>query len=149
MTRVRNASVLAVLAVVVTIVGTMDTSRASVVHSQFSIHGTYRLTYTGLHIPSFAPESGVGIFVADGTGNIAGTEVFNVGGRVCNVTVTATYTVNGNGTGTLSGNFTSPTPGCSGQFNSSLLIYEGGDAVKAVSIDPGFVTLSEEWRRQQ
>jgi hypothetical protein len=149
MTRVRNACVLAVIAVIVTIVATMDTGGATSGYSAYSIRGTYRITFTGLSLPSMSPESGVGVFVADGTGHITGTEVLNSGGKVCpDVTVTATYTVNVIGIGTLSADFTSPTPGCSGHFNSSLLVLDGGNVVKSVGTDPGFVTLSEEWRRE-
>ena len=94
MTRAWNACVLTVLAVIVTIVATMDTGRAAAGYSTYSIRGTYRITYTGLSLPSMVPESGIGVFVADGTGHLTGTEVVNAGGLLCpNVAVTGAYTV--------------------------------------------------------
>ena len=149
MTRALNACVLAVLAVIVTIVATMDTGRAAVGYSTYSIRGTYRITYTGLSLPSMVPESGIGVFVADGTGGLTGTEVVNAGGRLCpNVAVTGTYTVDGNGLGSLTAAFTSPTPGCSGNFTLALLVLDGGDTVKGLATGSGFITLSEDWKRE-
>jgi hypothetical protein len=148
MTKVRNVCLLALLGLALVVVVTMDTSSARSGFSLDSIRGTYRLTFTGLILPSLRPESGLGIFVADGNGRITGTEVFNTDGHLCpDVVVSATYTVNPNGTGTLSADFASSSPPCSGHFNSSLLILDGGNLVRAVSTDPGFVTISEEWRR--
>jgi hypothetical protein len=149
MKRIRSAGSLVALIVAVVTVAVMDTSSARPGFSLESIRGTYRLTFTGLMLPSLRPESGLGIFVADGHGRITGTEVFNSDGHLCpDVVVTATYTVDPNGTGALSADFTSPTPGCSGHFNSRLLILDGGHLIRAVGTDPGFVTISEEWRRE-
>lgn len=148
MTRARNACVLAAIAVVVTIVATMDTGRAASGYSTYSVRGTYRIAYTGVNLPSLVPESGIGIFVADGTGGIAGTETLNISGLICtNVALTGTYSVDPNGMGTMSATFTSPVPGCSGDFTIHLIVHDGGNLVRAVGGGPGFVTLFEEWRR--
>ena len=148
MTRARNVCVLAVLAVIVTIVATMDTGRAASGYSTYSVRGTYRVTYTGLNLPSMIPESGIGIFVADGTGHITGTEILNVGGLLCtDVKVNGTYSVDVNGFGTMTATYTSAQPGCSGEFTIALLVHEGGTLVKALAAGPGFVTLHEDWRR--
>ena len=149
MTNARNAWVLAVFAAAVVIVATMDTGRAAPIYSTYSIHGTYRIAFTGVSLSTGRLESGVGIMVAYGTGGITGVESFNNGGQLCtNVAVKGTYTVEPNGLGTLSATFTSPVPGCSGDFNLGLLVLNGGNLVKAFAAGSGFVTLSEDWFRE-
>jgi hypothetical protein len=144
-----NLCLLIMLCAAVLVLATMETGNARSGFSVASIRGVYRLTFSGLILPGLRPESGLGIFVADGQGNITGTEVFNTDGHLCpDVTVTATYTVNPNGTGTVSADFASPTAGCSGHFDNALLLLDGGRVVKALGTGPGFVTISEEWRRQ-
>jgi hypothetical protein len=150
MPRARNAWILAVLIVVVSI--TLDTtrgqSRGQSGYSNHSLRGVYRVTYTGINLPEGLPEAGIGIFVADGSGNITGTEVLNFPGQLCpDVKITATYSIDASGFGTMSAEFTSPTTGCSGNFSSSLLLHEGGNLVTAVSRSTRFVVLSEVWRR--
>jgi hypothetical protein len=134
------------------VLGLPDTGGAATDFTTYSLRGTYRVIFTGFSVTSGRLESGLGFFVADGLGHLTGTETFNRGTgtatAVCNVTVTGTYAINANGTGTLRASFTSPTPGCSGEFTSALMLFEGSDLVRAVSTDPGFVTVSEEWRRQ-
>jgi hypothetical protein len=148
MTKMRSSSVIIAMVLGIIAVAAKDTSSASFAYSTYNVHGTYRITFTGFVPSSGRLQSGVGIFVADGEGNLSGTEVFNSGGTVCrNVVVTGTYALVGNGTGELSADFTSSTPGCSGHFNSTLLVYAGGNRVRAVSSDPSFVTISEEWLR--
>jgi hypothetical protein len=125
-----------------------DSVAASPEFSKYDLRGTYIVTYSGV-TSSGQLESGFGIYTSDGLGNITGTETFNSGGTVCqNVSITATYNVVANGTGTLHATYTSPTPGCSGQYNDALILFDGANSVRAVSIDPSFVTVSEEWRRQ-
>jgi hypothetical protein len=149
MPRARNAWILAVLIVVVSIVATLDTSRGQSGYSNYSLQGVYRVTYTGINLPEGLPESGIGIFVADGLGHITGTEVLNLPGLFCpDVKMTATYSIEANGFGTMSAAFTSPITGCSGSFSSSLLVHEGGNLVTAVSSSPRFVVVSEVWRRE-
>jgi hypothetical protein len=126
-----------------------DTSSAPSGFSAYSIRGTYRVTFSGILLSSGQLESGIGIFIADGSGHISGTEVFSGGGKVCrDVAVTGTYTVGGNGIGAFSADFTSLSAGCSGHFNSALLLVDGGDVIHSVSTDTDFVTVAEEWRRQ-
>jgi hypothetical protein len=148
MSSARNAWILAMLIVVVSIVATLDTSRGQSGYSNYSVRGVYRVTYTGINLPEGLPESGIGIFVADGVGNITGTEVLNLPGLLClDVKLTAAYSIDANGTGTLSAQFTSPITGCSGNYTSSLLVHEGGNLITAVSNSTRFVVLSEVWRR--
>ena len=52
------------------------------------------------------PIAITGLLTANGTGDLTGTETFNVQGEVCVGTTAGTYTVNSNGTGTLSVTFT-------------------------------------------
>jgi len=148
MPRARNAWILAVLIVVVSIVAALDTSRGQSGYSNYSLRGVYRMTYTGINLPEGLPESGIGIFVADGVGHITGTEVLNMPGLSCpDVKLTATYSIDATGLGTMSAEFTSPIAGCSGNFTSSLLVHEGGHLITAVSNSTRFVVLSEVWRR--
>ena len=149
MLRARNAWILAVLTVAVSIVATLDTSRAQSGYSNYSVRGVYRIAYSGINLPEGLPESGIGIFVADGLGNLTGTEVLNMPGLFCpDVKMTATYSIDAQGFGTMSAQFTSPTAGCSGSFTSSLLVHDGGNLIRAVSNSTRFVVLSEEWRRE-
>jgi hypothetical protein len=148
MTRARNAWILAVLAVVVIVAVTMDTGRASTGYSNFSLRGTYRVAYAGISVAAGKPESGVGVFVADGTGGISGVESYNGGGQLCqDVAVNGTYDVQPNGMGTMTATFSSPVPGCSGEFSLGFVVLKGGDLVKAFGAGSGFVTLSEDWFR--
>jgi hypothetical protein len=147
MRKLWNTSLVMAMAAGILVSGVTGASGAPPLYSKFSLLGIYRVSFTVFSAASGKLESGVGIFVADGNGSISGTETFNTGTTVCNVSVTGTYTVNQNGTGTLNATFTSPAAGCSGTFNSSLLLYDGGDLVRTVSTDSGFVTISEEWRR--
>lgn len=150
MTRMRTNVVIITMVLGIIALAARDTSSASFTYANFNLHGTYRITFTGFVPSSGRLQSGVGIFVLDGDGGLSGTEVFNNGGGVCrSVVVTGTYGLNGNGIGELSADFTSPTPGCSGHFNSTLLVYAGGGRVRAVSSDPSFVTISEEWLRDE
>jgi hypothetical protein len=148
MTRARNVCVLAILAVVAIVAATRDTGRASTGYSNFSVRGTYRVTFTGVSLATGKPESGVGVFVADGTGGITGVESYNGGGRLCqDVAVNGTYDVQPNGMGTKTATFSSPVPGCSGDFSLGFVVLKGGDLVKAFAAGSGFVTLSEDWFR--
>jgi hypothetical protein len=146
MKTLRSAAVTAVV-VGLLLGAALEARSESAPYSNFSLRGVYHLTFTGVSPTSGKVESGVGIFVADGTGKLTGTEVVNRG-TVCNVSITATYAINPNGTGTLNASYTGTTPGCSGTFNSALLLSDGGAVVRAISTDAEFVTLSEEWRRQ-
>jgi hypothetical protein len=148
MPKMLRSSVIVAMAVgIIALAAARDTTSAS--YAPYNLHGTYRLTFTGF-VPSVGRlQSGIGIFVLDGTGHLSGTEVFTAGATVCrNVAVAGTYTLGTNGIGDLSADLTSPTAGCSGHFNTSLLVLDGGDLVRAISTDPNFVTISEEWRRQ-
>lgn len=150
MTKMRSSSVIVAMVLGIIALAARDTSSASFTYSNYNLQGTYRITFTGFVPSSGRLQSGVGIFVLDGGGGLSGTEVFNNGGTVCrNVVVTGTYALNGNGIGELSADFTSSAPGCSGHFNSTLLVYAGGSRVRAVSSDPSFVTISEEWLRDE
>ena len=45
-----------------------DTGRAAPIYSTYNILGTYRVAFTGVSLSTGTPESGVGVFVADGKG---------------------------------------------------------------------------------
>jgi len=149
MKKVRGTSIIVGVALGVLMLGARDTSSAPPGYSAYNVQGTYRVTFSGILLATGRIESGIGIFTADGAGHLTGTEVFNAGGTVCrDVAITGTYSVGANGIGALSADFSGPTPGCSGHFNSALLVLDGGDVVHASSTDPDFVTIAEEWRRQ-
>jgi hypothetical protein len=143
----RSATVIAAIVLGILVLVARDTSNAA--FFPYTLNGIYRLSFTGFVPSTGRLQSGVGIFISDGLGHITGTETFNDGALVCrNVLVTATYTMGGNGIGQLSADYTLATPGCSGHFESTLLLLDGGDVVRAVSSSTTFVTVSEEWRRQ-
>ena len=147
MRKMLRSSAIFAMVVGIIAIGARDMTSAS--YAPYNLHGTYRLTFTGFVPSSGRLQSGVGIFVLDGTGHLSGTEVFNAGGTVCrNVVVTGTYTLANNGIGDVSVDFSSSAAGCSGHLNSSLLVLDGGDLIRAISTDANFVTISEEWRRQ-
>jgi len=93
--------------------------------------------------------AGTGIFIADGRGNLTGSETFNVGGQICDdVTISGTYTVNPDGTGSDAITFSSATPGCSGTYQQSLVISDAGRVIRLSNTSPNEPPVVEEWRAQ-
>jgi hypothetical protein len=125
-----------------------DTLQARSVATAGSLAGEYGIFFVGQSVPSLQPSSGIGVAVLDGHGAITGVETFNAGTRICDVTVTGTYTVAPNGTGRMSLDSVSAAPECSFSFNAAFVILERGNLLKLISTDPGFVVLDEEWRRR-
>src|SRR2546430_9590046 len=79
-----------------------------------SINGTYASLFSGHFLINNTQVlfAGTGLFIADGRGNLTGSETFNVGGQICDdVIITGTYTGNPNGTGSDAITFSSATPG--------------------------------------
>ncbi len=150
MMRFRKWCVIVLLAIGIAAVTGTDTTRAKSGFSLRSIKGTYGFFFIVQAVPSLQPESGTGIITSDGKGHVTGIETFNAGDQVCeDVVLSGTYTVSPNGTGTASVKFESTTKDCSGTFHASLVILEGGNLLRLASTDPGFVTISEEWRKEQ
>jgi hypothetical protein len=106
--------------------------------------------FAGQSVPSLQPESGTGVITADGKGNLTGVETFNLGTQVCeNVALKGTYTVDATtGTGKLTAESEGVADPCAFSFNASFVILKGGALLRLASTDPGFVIISEEWRRR-
>jgi hypothetical protein len=149
MMRFHKCCVIVLLAFGLVAVPEMDATHAKSGFSLRSIKGTYGFFFVVQAVPSLQPESGTGVITADGKGYVTGIETFNTGDQVCvDVGLSGTYTVNPNGTGTMSINFDSQTQDCSGSFTTSFVILDGGKIIRLAGTDPGFVTISEEWRKQ-
>jgi len=61
--------------------------------------GSWGFTSTG-SIPVIGPVAAVGIFTADGSGNLSGSQTRSLAGAIADETFTGTYTVNSDCTGT-------------------------------------------------
>ena len=126
-----------------------DTTQAASEFSLSSIQGTYGVFFVVQAVPSLQPLSGIGVFTADGQGNVTGVATYNDGTLVCeDVAVSGTYTVNPNGTGTVSHNIESTTAGCSRSTQDSLAISNDGELIRLAGTSPGAVTFFFEWRKQ-
>lgn len=119
-----------------------------------SIKGSYGFSFS-VAIPgqtSVAFVGGTGVYNADGSGHLSGTESYNSttnSGHSCiGVAISGTYTVNPDGTGTDTINLSSSDPQCSGSFQQALVIAQGGNVVKATNIQPGAVLIAGQWTRQ-
>jgi len=146
----RKWGVIGVLALGVATVPWMESVRARSGFSQRSVKGTYGIFFAGQSVPSLQPESGIGVITADGKGNLVGVETYNLGTQACeNIVLTGTYTVDATtGTGTLTAASEGVSDPCSFSFNASFVILKGGALLRLASTDPGFVIISEEWRRR-
>jgi len=98
-----------------------------------SVEGSYGITYNGtiLNAAGFSgPLAATGQIVADGKGNLQGSETFNVDGTICEGAIAGTYTVNADGTGQIRATFTPATKGCpSGTTSWSVVLVDGGQEV--------------------
>ena len=126
----------------------MDSLQARSISPARSLAGNWGISFVGQSVPSLQPESGIGVAVLDGNGGISGVETFNTGTRVCDVTLTGTYTVEPNGTGRMTIGSVSPIPDCSFTFHAAFVILDRGTVLRLVGTEPGFVILNEEWRRR-
>ncbi|HKA53160.1 MAG TPA: hypothetical protein VKJ47_05815 [Candidatus Binatia bacterium] len=146
----RKWCVTGVLALGVVAVLWMEPLQARSGFSQRSVKGTYGIFFAGQSVPSLQPESGTGVITADGKGNLTGVETYNLGTQVCeNIVLKGTYTVDATtGTGKLTAESEGVSGPCSFSFNASFVILKGGALLRLASTDPGFVIISEEWRRR-
>jgi hypothetical protein len=58
------------------------------------------------------PDAGTGILVSDGVSRVSGALTENIGGTVCQFTLSGTYTMNSDGTGSIQVTSTPITTGC-------------------------------------
>lgn len=98
-----------------------------------SISGAYGITYSGTVLNASGFNSAIaatGRMVADGQGNLSGSETFNVVGKVCEGTLNGTYTVNGDGTASITLTFAPLNVGCpSGTTTLSAVLVDDGEEV--------------------
>jgi hypothetical protein len=132
----------------VVVVPGLETPQARSTAPPRRLAGNYGIFFAGQSVPSLQPESGIGAAVLDDQGAITGVETFNTGTTICEVTLSGTYTVDPNGTGRMTIGSVSPIPACSFTFTAAFVILEGGNLLKLVGTEPGFVILNEEWRRR-
>ncbi len=125
---------------------------AQTTFSKSSIKGSYAMSFAVAVGGGSAIDytGGTGVIVADGNGNLSGTESFSdTNGQVCSgLTLSGTYTVNPDGTGVASINYSSSDPQCSGSFTQTLAIAKGGALVKTTNISSNVAQLSGDWTRQ-
>ena len=113
--------------------------------SDASINGAYASLFSG-STGGNNPEalSGVGIFVADGAGDLRGHETYTINGTICNAKISGVYVVGANGSGSDSVKFITKDPGCSsGTYTQSLVVAGGGQLVLLNNTKGGQIT--EEW----
>lgn len=118
--------------------------------SPASIKGSYGSIFSGKIAigGGLEPFDGVGVFIADGKGNLIGHETYNLNGATCSATVQGTYTVAPDGSGTNSITFTSSAPGCaSGTYAQSLVVAESGRLALLANTNSDLIT--EQWRLQR
>jgi len=102
--------------------GSNGVANAQEVFTNESIQGTYAFTAT----VGAKKAAGVGVLIADGTGNFTGSEIFNVPipirkRQVLAFTLDGIYTVSANGMGNAT--FTSPNPdGTISEFSGDFVI---------------------------
>jgi hypothetical protein len=118
--------------------------------SKKSFHGSYALGISGAVI-SVGPIAGTGVLVADGDGNLTGTQTISYGSGPCTFNVAGTYDVNpdGNGSGqlTVSGasGGTICTSGNGQTVTFSLVLVGGGNGiakiVKLSETSPNYAVL--------
>jgi hypothetical protein len=113
-----------------------------------SLAGNYGIVFVVQSVATLRQESGIGVAVLHGDGTVTGVETFNTGTQTCEVTLTGTYTLEANGTGRMRLGSVSPIPACSFTANLAFVVFEGGNLLRMISTDPGFVVLTEEWRRR-
>jgi hypothetical protein len=125
---------------------------AATTFSKSSIKGSYALSFSvavgGGDAIDFT--GGSGVIVADGNGNLSGTESFSdTNGKVCSgLTLSGTYTVNSDGTGVAQITYSSSDPECSGSFTQTLAIAKGGALVKTTNVSTNVAQLSGDWTLQ-
>ena len=154
---IKTNSNLAVLVVVSLMVGCLvsscgSPSSAETAFSNSSLKGSYALSFAVAVGGGSAVDftGGTGIIVADGNGNLSGSESYSdTNGLVCsNLTIAGTYTINSNGSGVATFSFTSSDPQCSGSLTQTLAIAEGGKLVKTTNVNANVAQISGDWVRQ-
>jgi hypothetical protein len=101
--------------------------------SDESYKGSYGFTATG-SVGSLGAFAVVGRFIADGKGNITGSQTRNFNGQIVNETYTETYTVNSDCTGTSE---KATSTGINVKF--AFVLTNGGKTILGMESDPGNV----------
>lgn len=80
----------------------------------------------------------MGLLSSDGNGNVTGNVTDNKDGKVCQFTITGTYTVNPDGTGTMALTVTAITPNCtSSSSNEASVLFDMNRGVAFVNTTGG------------
>ena len=116
--------------------------------SNKSFKGSYGVGFSGTDL-TVGPIAGTGILVADGNGNLTGTETIKDGPIVCNESFSGTYGINSDGTGTGSVTVTSTPDGgiCEASVGNvitfSLVLSGNGSSnqIKLSETNPNYVIL--------
>lgn len=135
--------------------GCSSNSSAQSSFNNASLKGSYALSFAvavGSSNGSISYTGGNGVMVADGNGNLSGSESYtDTEGDVCsNLALSGTYTINPNGTGLAVFKYgvNSTDPNCQGSLNQSLVIAQGGALVKTSNLNANVAQLSGDWVRQ-
>jgi hypothetical protein len=110
--------------------------------SAATLQGSFGYTVTGF-APGLAPFAAVGRIVFDGSGLVTTTRTLSNNGVIIRGDIASgTYTVGDNCTGTLTISATGL-----GQLNLDIVVDDGGDQLRGIVTNAGFV-LTLEGRRQ-
>lgn len=118
--------------------------------SKKSFRGSYALGISGA-VLTVGPIAGTGVLVADGGGNLTGTQTISYGSGPCTFNVTGTYDINpdGNGSGQLTVSDATGGPICTSgnglTVTFSLVLVGGGNGtartVKLSETSPNYAVL--------
>ncbi|HLH76176.1 MAG TPA: hypothetical protein VKV28_05140 [Candidatus Binataceae bacterium] len=135
--------------------GCSSNSSAQSVYNNASLKGSYALSFAvavGSSNGSISYTGGNGVMVADGNGNLSGSESYtDTEGDVCsNLALSGTYTINPNGTGLAVFKYgtNNSDANCQGSLTQALVIAQGGELVKTSNLNANVAQLSGEWTRQ-
>lgn len=82
-------------------------------------------------VGAFAPAAGVGYLVADGHGNLTGSDTISVGGELISRASTGTYSINADCTATVQLQF---TPG--GALQTTAVLDPNGRTFRSLQVSP-------------
>ncbi|MDO8431932.1 MAG: hypothetical protein Q7S58_05915 [Candidatus Binatus sp.] len=122
--------------------------------SNKSFKGSYAVGFSGTDL-TVGPIAGTGILIADGKGNLTGTETIKDGPIVCTESFSGTYGINPDGTGTGSVTVTSTPDGgiCASSIGNvitfSLVLSGNGSSnqIKLSETNPNYVILGSGERQ--
>ncbi len=116
--------------------------------SDRSFKGSYAVGFSGTDL-TVGPIAGTGVLIADGKGNLSGTETIKDGPIVCTESFAGTYAITADGTGTGSVTVTSTPDGgiCAASVGNVItfsLVLSGdrpSNQIKLSETNPNYVIL--------